>query len=192
MTDPIDSGTPTDARLMLRVQGGELALMGVLFERHHQRMFNFFLRLTGNRQVAEDLVQECFLRMLRFRDTFRADGSYTAWMYQIGRNLSADHFRRHSRELLCEDERELDDVSPEPLPLEELESSERVALVRRALMELPPDKREVLVLSRFELLKYEEIARLLDCTVGAIKVRVHRAVKELATAYRRLADETPR
>ncbi len=190
MTERSDNSAPTDGELMQRVQAGELALMGVLFERHHQRMFNFFLRLTGNRQVAEDLVQECFLRMLRFRSTFRADGSYRAWMYQIGRNLSTDHFRKHSREVLSDDEEALDDVSDEPLPLEELESSERVHLVRRALMELPPDKREVLVLSRFELLRYAEIANLLDTTVGAIKVRVHRAVKELRTTYQRLARET--
>lgn len=189
-TSDRDAPTPTDDELMLAVQDGRLDRLGELFERHHVRLFNFLLRLTGNRAVAEDLVQEAFMRALHYRHTYRGGGSFVPWMYQVARNVSADHFRRHARELPLDEPEEGEELREEaPAALERLERSESVALLRRALMELPVDKREVLVLARFEMLPYKEIARLLDTTVGAIKVRVHRAVKQLRDRYRALARE---
>ncbi len=181
-------GEKSDGELMREVQEGDVAQLGVLFERHHVRLFNYFLRFTGSRQASEDMVQDTFLRMLHYRDTYRGDGSFPAWMFRMGRNLAVDHFRKHSREVAADTEA---DQLPAggPLPLAELEEEESVSLLRAALLRLPADKREVLILSRYELLKYDEIAELLGCTVGAIKLRVHRAIKDLRTLYRQLASE---
>jgi len=102
------------------------------------------------------------------------------------RNACADHFHKQARMATADDE-PAEPVGQDPLPLEELESAESLELLGKALRALPLDKREVLVLSRFRDLKYEQIAELLGCTVGAVKVRVHRALRQLRDVYLRLA-----
>lgn len=181
----------TDQEVMNEVRDGAVARLGILFERHHRRLFNFCLRLTGDRQLAEDLVQEVFARILKYRHTYRPDSDFLVWTYQMTRNVCADHFRKLSRSAEVEGEPPLEVASADPRPLDELASAEAVDLLRRALARLPLDKRELLVLSRFQNLKYEQIAELLGCTVGAVKVRVHRAVKELRGVYLQLAEVTP-
>jgi RNA polymerase sigma-70 factor (ECF subfamily) len=185
----------TDHDLMIRVREGHLRCLGVLFERHHRRLFNFLLRLTGNRQVSEDLAQEVFFRMLRSRSTYRDQGDFTAWMYRVTRNVATDHMRRAAREVASEGEveRQIErlpaDAGGAPSPLDDLDQERSVRLLRAALARLPVEMREVLVLSRFELLKHAQIAELLDCSVGAVKLRVHRAVKRLRQVYLALAEE---
>jgi RNA polymerase sigma-70 factor, ECF subfamily len=185
----------TDHELMIRVRDGQLRCLGVLFERHHRRLFNFFLRLTGNRTSSEDLTQEVFFRMLRSRATYRDEGEFTAWMYRVARNASTDHMRKAAREVVSEDEveRHIDRLPAGgptgPSPVDDLDRERSVRLLRAALLRLPVEMREVLVLSRYELLKYAQIAELLDCSVGAVKLRIHRAVKRLRQVYLTLAEE---
>jgi RNA polymerase sigma-70 factor (ECF subfamily) len=167
---------------MLGVRDGEVEALGTLFDRHHSALFNFFLRLTGNRQLAEDLVQEVFFRMLKYRRSYRDQSQFTSWMYQIARHVRFDHLSKRQKEVQLDDDHE-EPSSREPLPGSELEHLEDVFLLRQALARLAPDKREILVLSRFQKLKYEAIAEILGCEVGAVKVRVFRAVRELRDTF---------
>src|SRR5882672_64200 len=82
----------TDKALMLAAKNGDAEQFGVLFDRYHQRLFAFFYRL-GSGAASEDLVQEVFLRMLKYRNTFRADSEFKAWMYGIARTVRIDRFR---------------------------------------------------------------------------------------------------
>ncbi len=82
---------PDDEQVMAQVREGRVEMLAILFERHHVRLFNFFLRLTAERSLSEDLVQEVFLRILKYRHTYRGDSKFTTWMYQIGRNAHIDH-----------------------------------------------------------------------------------------------------
>jgi len=167
---------------MLRVRDGEVGSLGSLFERYHGVLFNFFLRLTGNRQLSEDLVQEVFFRMLKYRRSYRDQSQFTSWMYQIARHVRFDHLGKRQKEVQLDDEHE-DPPSTEPAPGAEMERFEEVLLLRQALARLAPDKREVLILSRFQKLKYDAIAEILGCEVGAVKVRVFRAVRELRDTF---------
>ena len=178
----------TDDQLMLQVRDGEVGQLGVLFERHHAPLFHFFVRLTSNRAVSEDLVQDVFFRMLKYRHTYRGDNRFTYWMYQIARNSRADHYRKRKREVQWNDDLP-EPASDAPIAIEDLEHGQEVALLGAALAELPEERRELLVLARFQRLRYEEIAEILGCTEGAIKVRVHRAIKELREAYFRVSKE---
>jgi RNA polymerase sigma factor (sigma-70 family) len=182
----------TDELLMLRVRDGEVEKLGVLYERHRMALFNFFVRLTGSSTVSEDLVHDVFLRMLKYRHTFEADNRFTSWMYQIARNAHFDSWRKRQHEVSLEaeaiDEREAI-PSPDPAPDLKLRQSQEATLLQTALAGLPLESREVLVLSRFQNLTYEEIARILDCSVGAVKMRVHRALRELKEKFSRLAGE---
>lgn len=177
-----------DDVLMQQVRDGDLAPLGVLFERHHVRLYNFFRRLTSDPAVSEDLVQEVFLRILKYRHTYRGEGSFGVWMYQIARNARTDHFRKRRHEGPAPAE-EPEIPSAAPGPGDVVETGQQHALLRAALDRLPEEKREVLVLSRFQNMRYEEVADVLGCSVGAVKVRVHRALKELRTAYFRLAKD---
>src|SRR5579863_7420762 len=90
----------SDTELMVSVRDGDLVKLGVLFERHQVGLFNFFLRLTGSRQLSDDLVQEVFIRILKYRKTFRQPGEFRPWLYKLARNAVAAHFRKHGRDLL--------------------------------------------------------------------------------------------
>jgi len=185
---PPRSDDTTDTELMTQVKNGDIGSLGFLFERNHRQLHAFFVRLTGSRPAAEDLVQEVFVRLLKYRHTFKG-GAFAPWMFKLARNAAADYFgRRRPEDPLPEGPAE--PVSPGQLASQTVVDHEEQARLRVALGKLAPEKRELLLLARFQLLPYDEIARLLDTSVGAVKVRVHRALKELRQVYLG-AEEAP-
>jgi RNA polymerase sigma-70 factor (ECF subfamily) len=172
----------SDNRMMEDVKDGKVEKMAVLFEKHHVSLFNFFMRLTGNRNISEDLVQEVFMRMLKYRSTYQGRSKFTLWMYQIARNAHID-FLRKKKHTLPLDEQWSEPITTEDSPEEKLEGGQEVQFLRQALAQLPLKKREVLILSRYQNLKYKEIAELMDCHIGTVKAHVHRAIKELGKIY---------
>jgi RNA polymerase sigma factor (sigma-70 family) len=179
----------TDHELMLAVQNGDLDKLGLLFERYHRHVFNFFLKQTRNRLLSEDLVQDVFYRILKYRHTYRAEGKFTTWMFSIAHNCKIDYMRKRRRR---GDESEQTEtlVDRDPNPQETLERRDEAAIMHEALSRLSDDKREVLLLSRFQDMKYEDIGQILGCKVGTIKARVHRAMKDLAEHYFELTGTT--
>ncbi len=177
MTQSLD-----DAEVMCQVREGHLEMLAILFERHHVKLFNFFLHLTHDRDRSEDLVQELFVRLLKYRHTFRPDGPFRAWMYQVARHVHVSHLRRLKATLPLD---EILDRAPDPgePPSRRLERSQEEDLLRQALGRLPLRKRELLLLSREEDLKYEDLAVMFECSLGALKVQVHRAVKDLRKVF---------
>jgi len=181
--------TRDDHILMQKVRDGDLAKMAVLFERHHRALFRYFVRLTGNREFSEDLVQDVYFRMLKYRHTYREGSPFTSWMYQVARNAHHDGAQKRRGEAPWLEENMQEPASAEPDPSEILGRHQNVGLLRRALAALPPEKREVLVLSRFQDMKYEQIADIMSCDVGTVKVRVYRAIKALSQIFFELAGE---
>jgi RNA polymerase sigma factor (sigma-70 family) len=181
-----------DEALMLRVRDGQVETLGELYGRHRTPLFNFFVRLTGNTHLSEDLVHEVFLRMLRYRHTFKAGNQFRTWMHQIARNARHDAWRRGQHESAT-DTAELEESEAlwgvEPEPDWEVGRNQEVALLQQALAALPEESREVLVLSRFQGMKYEDIAAVLGCNVGAVKMRVLRALRELRQHFSHLAGK---
>ena len=171
-----------DSQLMEEVRDGRVEKLAVLFEKHHIALYNFFFRLTGNKGISEDLVQDVFCRILKYRSTYKGESKFTTWMYQIARNAHIDFLRKRKEELPLEDQWQ-ETQSPEASPTEMLERDRDIAMMRQALSKLPLKKREVLILSRFQNLKYREIADLLGCHIGSVKANVHRAIKELGKIY---------
>jgi len=169
---------------MLQVKAGDVEKMGLLFERYHRALYNYLFHMTRQKEVSEDIVQNTFFRMLKYRQSFTGKGEFRTWMYHVARNVMNDHFRKNKRTPVHRDLAELEEridgsISPDDF------SSKKEELKRlgEALMELDGDTRELLILCRFQGLKYQEIARILDISEGAVKVRVHRALHQLKDQY---------
>jgi RNA polymerase sigma-70 factor (ECF subfamily) len=178
----------TDEELMLAVRDGDLARLGLLFDRYHVVLFDFLSRMTGNSTAAEDLVQDIFVRILKYRATYRDDGRFETWLFRIARNARADYFRgRPPVEPIAEEALEKPETAAGPARL--LEQRREVMRLRRALLMLRDDKRELIVLARYREMTHEQIASLLGVEIGTVKVRLHRAVRELREIFLGLSDE---
>lgn len=172
---------------MMKVKSGDLDKLGLLYERHKKKLFGFFYNMGNNPSVSEDLVQNVFVRILKYRQSYSGEGPFTAWMFSMARNVNYDHHKKVSREGVSWG------ISPEDVEKgtgdylnEEMDYQGDSLLLNRALGLLSSDKREILLLSKYRELKFQEIGEILGCTEGAAKVRVHRALKDLKTIFLQL------
>lgn len=174
---------------MERVRDGEVSELALLFDRHHRALFRFFWHLSGSRPLAEDLTQEVFFRMLKFRGTFQQGARFAPWMYQIARNVYTDHMRKHTEHQFGNErwDGEFEPMDPALSPERRLLQASDLAILRRAFDRLPVDRKELLTLARYQNLKYEEIAEILQCEAGAVKTRVFRAMRQLSEMFFQLS-----
>jgi RNA polymerase sigma factor (sigma-70 family) len=176
----------SDNFLMVKVRDGDLDRLGLLFERYKRPLYGFFYGLNKEQELSEDLVQNTFLRILKYRHLFRGEGDFRAWMFQIARNVNNDHHRGNK----IKAKEELEDWQ-DKLGHNENRSTEMVVeddhhMLSMAMDRLPMDKREVLLLSKYQEKKYSEIGGILGCSEAAVKVKVFRALQELKEVYRQL------
>ncbi|OIR06302.1 RNA polymerase sigma factor SigX [mine drainage metagenome] len=178
----------TDHDLMLAVRDGDTGRLGDLFERHHRALYGFFVRVTGQRSSSEDLVQVVFYRILKYRHTYRDEGSFTTWMYHLARKVLADHFRKSSRAPVPLDEADEAHEARDETPhaAHQAERNDELALLRTALARMPGDQRELITLYRLQHLPLEQLAQIHACSVGTLKVRIHRALRALRDHYLKL------
>jgi len=169
---------------MLKVKAGQLDQLGLLFERHKRPLYGYFYRLTSNADASEDLVQNVFVRMIKYKHTYKGDGKFTTWMYHMARNLFVDHYKKEKKMGWKEDPETADKYMVNEENAEHTRiQNEQQALLQAALNKLSEDKREVLVMSKLQGMRYQDIAEVLELTESAVKVRVFRAMKELKSHF---------
>lgn len=173
----------SDEELMLSVKQGRLHSLGELFERHHVKLFNYFLKFCGNRHWSEDMVQNTFLKMLKYASSYRDTGACLAWIFNIARNVGVDYLqaeqnRSHVNDM---DPDTIDDPYSDPEYLEEMKQGEKQ--LQQALLQLTPEKRQLVLLSKLQQISMVDLAAMYECTPGTVKVRLHRALKELRECY---------
>jgi len=174
-----------DSVLMQKIQEGQTEKLGLLFERYNQRLYGFFMRLTrGDISLSQDLVQNTFFRVLKYKKSYKTDKKFSTWIYQVARNVFYDQCKKGGKENSVDDFKGNEPTTEMKTPF--VETDERLELLRIALAELPEDKREIIVLSRYEGLRYKEIGEILDCSETAVKVKAHRAMKQLKSIYARI------
>jgi len=165
---------------MMQVKEGGIRQLALLFERYQNPVYRYFLQTVQDQSLSEDLTQNVFERIIKYRNSFREESVFKSWIFSIARNVRYDHYRglRITDDLgsVSEDEA---DHSPEDLMVQ-IEDSNKL---HRALNHLDPEYREVLMLTRFEELKYKEVAVMLNCTEGTVKSKVHRAIQKLKHLY---------
>jgi RNA polymerase sigma-70 factor (ECF subfamily) len=170
----------TDRELVLQLQQNDLAALGELYDRHQQLVFRTALGITGDEQVAADLLQDVFLRMHRFARHIDPERPLEPWLYRTTANLTYTWMKRHKRWL-----RPLEDVaewlvgSQKQLPSYVAEVSEEWKDVHKAVSSLNLQQRVVVVLYYINDLSLQEISEILDVPVGTIKSRLFYGRKAL-------------
>ena len=170
----------SDEALMQQAAAGQTATLAVLFDRHHRKLLTYFVKLGHARSNGEDLVQDTFVRMLRYATSYRTGARFAPWMYQIARNAAADAFHARSHEE-PHDHDAIDSfgiASPdEPDSIRDLQETEQ--RLQRALAMMSRDRRELVLLSRVRQLGADDLAQMFGCSIAALKVRLHRSLAEL-------------
>ena len=163
------------------VKLGKLNFMELLFMRYQKQLYNYFLKCTLDQEESKDLTQNTFIRVMKYRNSFKVNRGFRVWLFQIARNLVRDHFRvaRIQRDQSSPLEH-LPDLHDEEA---DREQQEQEIKLHKALGMLPPEKRELLVMGKLQGMKYEDIARIRDMSVSAVKVQIHRTIAELRRIY---------
>jgi RNA polymerase sigma-70 factor (ECF subfamily) len=174
---------------MLKVKYGDIDKMGLLYERYHRQLFRFLFNMTHQKELSEDMVQNIFLRMLKYPEGFMGFGEFKMWMYHIARNSVYDHFRKVKRTPAHSDVKDYEEkMEGGQITDAQLEKDEELRMLKQAMGKLSDENRELLILCRFQELKYNEIAKILNTTEGAIKVRVYRALNQLKSNYLKIEN----
>jgi RNA polymerase sigma-70 factor (ECF subfamily) len=186
----------TEEVLMLRYQEGDRRAFDALFARLAPLVHGFFLRTFREASVADDLLQTTFLNLHRARQRYRPDQKLRPWLFAIAANVRMDELRRRHRIPSTATSEEIDRAleresleRPPPEPGELLDEAERSARVRAALVDLPDSQRQVIEMNRFDGLSFGEIARALDISEGACKLRAFRGYEALRSKLAVLASE---
>lgn len=194
--------SPSESDLMQRFVKGDESSFETLVDLYADQLGNFFFRLTRDRQAAEDLAQETFLRVVRSRERYTVRSSFRTFIYRIARNLWIDRYRSlKSRPRLVsmdagaavkgDGEPTLGDrlSSQSPRPSARIECDETRDLLAEAVTKLSQPQKEVFVLWLETRMKYAEISEILDIPVGTIKSRMHGAIHKLKDALRSHLEE---
>ena len=174
-------GELSDMDILSLVSAGDVDAYGQIVGRYNGRLYNFIYRFVGDRETAEDIVQETFLRAFRKRKEYRAIANFSTWLFTIAGNLAKSELRRRKRWRLFSIDRDeesdtgmdLPDVSA--LPDKVAESSLADVQIQQAIGSLPANYRQVILLRDVQGMSYQEIAEIVDCPVGTVKSRVNRA-----------------
>ncbi len=179
---------PTDETLMQAVASGDLRQLTELYQRYRNPLYAYFLRRTNASAQAEDLLQNAFERVIQYRNSYRGP-AFRAWLFTIARNVLHDELRKGGKFLLA-DGFDLGTLAhATPAPDCAWEALETLGQSRQALAGLSPGYREVVELAWQRGLKYAEIAVVLGISEANVKVRIHRATKQLRANYAKLNEQ---
>lgn len=173
----------SDEHIMSKVCTGQIEQLGLLFERYHVKLYNFFLRTTIDRDLSQDLTQSVFERILKYKHSYKDGASFKSWMYQIARNVRTDHFKKQKFTSSLEDAKVDKNIKFAESENLSMEKEEQIKQLYKALDKLSEDKREILVLSQLEEMEYTQIAQTLNITENTARVKVHRALKALREVF---------
>ncbi|MGE5230881.1 MAG: sigma-70 family RNA polymerase sigma factor [Deltaproteobacteria bacterium] len=195
-----DLAARTDQEIVVLARAGEEAAYRELIRRYERPLFSLLYRMVRDRELAEDLAQETFIKALNAIESYRPEYKFSSWIFKIANNAAIDHLRR----------RELDTLSLEgsphaetpdaveatalqigdrqESPLEAVEARELGGQIERAIAQLRPEYRSCILLRHVEGRAYEEIAEILNLPLGTVKTYIHRARNELRQALAHLRE----
>lgn len=192
--------TLTDQEVVLLARGGREAAYRELVRRYERPVFALVFRMVRNRELAEDLSQETFVKALNAIESYRPEFKFSSWIFKIANNAAIDHLRRRELDTLSLDgsphaetpeavqATALQVGARQESPLEAVEAKELGATIEAAIGRLRPEYRSCILLRHVEGRAYEEIAEILDLPLGTVKTYIHRARNELRLALAHLKE----
>ncbi len=185
----------TETQLIARAQRGDEEAFRALYEAHRRRVYSLCLRMTGDTAEAEDLTQEAFLQLFRKISTFRGESAFSTWLHRLVVNVVLMHLRRKGLQQVSLDE--VDTSQEEPVKRDFgdddrrlMGSIDRITL-GRAITALPPGYRAIFVLHDVEGFEHNEIAQIMNCSIGNSKSQLHKARMKLREYLRREQKKSP-
>jgi len=182
----------SDVQLMLDVKAGDETSFALLLQRYRRPLVNFLYRMVRNREQAEDLAQEVFLRVYRAREEYVPSAKFTTWLFRIATNLALNSVRdtRYQRLEVSLDapvtvdaedgeEKVLDVAEKHPNIEQHLVDEARVQMIKHAIDKLPEKQRAAVLLHKYQELDYGEISKILQCSESALKSLLFRAYESL-------------
>jgi RNA polymerase sigma factor (sigma-70 family) len=171
----------SDEELVAEFQGGDVSAFNTLVGRYQERVYWIARRLVGSHADADDVAQEVFIKVYDSIKSFRSDSAFYTWLYRVTVNTGLNVLRRRKlKEFIRFDETIAPLISEDLLPDEQLEKLEDKTLIEEAIARLPQKQRTVFVLRYYENLPYEEIAKMLNRSVGGMKANYFQAVKKVS------------
>ncbi|HPI74425.1 MAG TPA: sigma-70 family RNA polymerase sigma factor [bacterium] len=175
----------SDEELIHRFQDGDIYAFDAIVNRYKDQLLNFAYRFLNNPEEAEDVVQETFLRIFRNKHAYREIAKFSTWVYTIAGNLAKTELRKRKRRKylylsdMGYDDKEYEIVDPSANTEKEVESVFQEKIIQRAIDELPPRFRQVILLVEIQELPYEEVSKIMRVPLGTVKSRVNRARQKL-------------
>lgn len=193
-TRPIETGELTEAEAIRRAQQGDAGAFERIYTLHNRRVYALCLRMVGNTAEAEDLTQEAFLQLFRKIATFRGESAFSTWLHRLSVNVVLMRLRRKTlAETSLDETTDPDDESSGPRkdiggPDLRLSGSVDRVNLERAVEQLPPGYRSIFVLHDVQGYEHNEIAKIMNCSIGNSKSQLHKARMRL----RQLLQEAER
>jgi len=188
-----------DTNLMIRFKDGNQEAFKEIVERHKLLVLNLCLRFTGNKDDADDLAQEVFIRVYQAASNYEIKAAFTTWLYRITVNHCLNYQRRkkilkffslsHGKNSKYQNGVRTPEFAINEQPDTEFEKKELQQIVHNAIQSLPENQKTVLILYRYHDLSYKEIANVLDITVSAVESRLHRAKENLKKKLKFVVNE---
>jgi RNA polymerase sigma-70 factor (ECF subfamily) len=194
MPQPLDLINLPDADIVALAQQGRERAFRELVRRYERPVMSLIYRMVRDREVAEDLAQDSFVKVLNHIDRYRPEFKFSSWIFKIANNVAIDHLRKRQLDTISMDgsphaataaeveASSFDVVDRQETALDELEAREIGTAIERAIARLRPEYRSCIMLRHIEGRSYEEIAATLDLPLGTVKTYIHRARNELRVA----------
>ena len=194
MPPALDLSNLPDADVVALAQQGRDAAYRELIRRYERPVFSLVFRMVRDRELAEDLAQDTFVKVLQHIDRYRPEFKFSSWLFKIANNVAIDHLRRRQLDTVSIDgspyaattdaaqDSALDVASKGESALDLIEARELGSAIERAIASLRPEYRSCILLRHVEDRSYEEIAATLDLPLGTVKTYIHRARQELRRA----------
>jgi RNA polymerase sigma-70 factor (ECF subfamily) len=193
-------GGLTDQEVVLRARSGQEAAYRELIRRYERPIFALLFRMVRDRELAEDLAQETFVKALNAIDSYRPEFKFSSWIFKIANNAAIDHLRRRELDTLSLDgsphaetpeamqATALQIGARQETPLDTVEAKELGTAIEAAIGSLRPEYRSCILLRHVEGRAYEEIAEMLNLPLGTVKTYIHRARNELRLSLAHLKE----
>ena len=198
MPPALDLANLPDADVVALAQRGRETAYRELIRRYERPVFSLVFRMVRDRELAEDLAQDTFIKVLQHIDRYRPEFKFSSWLFKIANNVAIDHLRRRQLDTISMsgsphavttdaiEATSFEVAGQQETPLQELEARELGGAIEQAIAKLRPEYRACIMLRHVEDRSYEEIAATLDLPLGTVKTYIHRARNELRKALEHL------